>query len=138
MNKSLTAVSKSARVTGLALLLGLPAVTLRGDFILVLGNNPPYMYHDFNDHVQIKLYEALPLMRLASGSRQNLHVEQRLMEVLLQMQGHDYTLVRKGNEVVGVDPPGQNFPLYQRDHYRENKTRFKTVERFVSNRTVHW
>ena len=58
-------------------------------FILVLGNNPPYMYHDFNDHVQIKFYEALPLMRLASGSRQNLHVEQRLMEVLLQMQGPD-------------------------------------------------
>ncbi len=58
-------------------------------FILVLGNNPPYMYHDFNDHVQMKLYEALPLIRLASGSRQNLHVEQRLMEVLVQMQGPD-------------------------------------------------
>ena len=56
---------------------------------LLLGNNPPYMYHAFSDHVQIKFYEALPLVRLASGSRQNLHVEQRLMEVLVQMQGPD-------------------------------------------------
>ncbi len=56
---------------------------------LVLGNNPPYMYNDFNDHVQIKFYEALPLVRLASGSRQDLHVERRLMEVLVQMQGPD-------------------------------------------------
>ncbi len=194
MNKSLTAVSKSARVTGLALLLGLPAVTLKGEelpagmeaerqprrstkikyinpqvpkvrlpgyqgtrysasipdtldlaerarlgvngltgptdpaadyelyFILVLGNNPPYMYHDFNDHVQIKLYEALPLMRLASGSRQNLHVEQRLMEVLLQMQGPDGLLYypRLGRPWAAKGFSESQFSsLPEEDHYTE-------------------
>ena len=71
-------------------------------------NNPPWMKHTFDDHVQMKFYEALPLMRLASGSEQNRHVEQRLMEVLIQMQGPDgllyYPLTgRPWAENVGVD-----------------------------------
>src|SRR5262249_11198683 len=35
-----------------------------------------------------------------------------------------YTVIRKGNEVVFIDPPGRYCPLYQRDHYRENATRW--------------
>ena len=49
-----------------------------------------------------------------------------------------YTLVRKGNEVVKVDPPGRNYPLYRRAHYRENQTRFQIIERFLADRTVDW
>ncbi len=56
----------------------------------------------------------------------------------IQVEGHDYTLVRKGNEVVSIDPQGRNYPQYQRDHYRENATRLKSVERFVADRTVDW
>ena len=56
----------------------------------------------------------------------------------IRVEGHDYTLVRKGNEVVSVNPPGKHHPLYQRGRYRENETRFRTVERFVPERNVDW
>ena len=49
----------------------------------------PAMYHTVDDHVQAKFVQALPLVRTASGSRQNLNVEHRLLHVLLKMQGPD-------------------------------------------------
>lgn len=49
-----------------------------------------------------------------------------------------YRLVRKGNEVVVMDPPGRYCPLYQRAHYRENGTRWRKIERFVSEEQIHW
>ena len=49
-----------------------------------------------------------------------------------------YTLIRKGNDVVFIDPPGKYCPLYQRDHYRDNTTRWKNAERFVSGETITW
>ncbi|MBI2841969.1 MAG: glycoside hydrolase family 127 protein [Armatimonadetes bacterium] len=49
--------------------------------------NPPHMVHDFNDHVQIKFMEALPLMRVVSGSREREEVDLRWMETIMQMQG---------------------------------------------------
>ncbi len=49
-----------------------------------------------------------------------------------------YTVTRKGNDVVHIDPPGKHCPLYQREHYRENKARFKTVERFVAESPIEW
>jgi hypothetical protein len=86
----------------------------------VFGNNPPYMYHDWNDHVQVKFHEALPLMRLASGSHLNEEVDQRWMEILVQMQGPDGLLyyprvgrpwVNRGiaDEQFGAMPAGEQF-----------------------------
>ena len=49
-----------------------------------------------------------------------------------------YTLVRKGNEVVFIDPPGKYHPLYQRAHYRVDTTRWRKIERFVSNQQFGW
>ena len=49
-----------------------------------------------------------------------------------------YRLVRKGNEVIFIDPPGRNWPLYQRAHYRENRTRWKRLTRFVADTSIHW
>jgi hypothetical protein len=49
-----------------------------------------------------------------------------------------YTLVRKGNEVVNIDPPGRYCPLYQRAHYRTDATRWRKMERFVSDESIHW
>jgi hypothetical protein len=43
-----------------------------------------------------------------------------------------YRILRRGNEVVSIDPPGVHFPLYQRDYYRNDKVRMRTVTRFVS------
>jgi hypothetical protein len=49
-----------------------------------------------------------------------------------------YTLVRKGNDVVAIDPPGRYCPLYQREHYREDETRWRKIEQFVSSDHLHW
>ena len=56
----------------------------------------------------------------------------------VQIQGKEYTLIRKGNDVVHIDPPGRYCPLYQRDKYRENKVRTKKVERFVAQQQLDW
>ncbi len=47
-----------------------------------------------------------------------------------------YTLLRKGNEVVSIAPQGINSPLYQRQFYRGNEPRMRTVTRFVSSETT--
>ena len=49
-----------------------------------------------------------------------------------------YELVRKGNEVVTIDPPGRICPLYQREQYRASSTRWRKIERFVSRESIHW
>jgi hypothetical protein len=49
-----------------------------------------------------------------------------------------YHLLRKGNDVIEVDPPGRYGPLYQRAHYHADSTRWRQMERFVSNEQLHW
>jgi len=49
-----------------------------------------------------------------------------------------YNMVFKGNEVVHVDPAGTNCPLFQREHYRVNGTRWRKIERYVSDTTIDW
>jgi hypothetical protein len=49
----------------------------------------PVMYHQPADIVQDKFFGALPMMRTASGSTQNLDVEHFLMQVYLRKQGPD-------------------------------------------------
>ena len=44
-----------------------------------------------------------------------------------------YKIVRKGNEVVSIDPPGIKHPLYQREHFRADRARTRKVVRFVSS-----
>jgi len=57
---------------------------------------------------------------------------------VVNVDGKEYTLIRKGNEVVHIDPPGRCCPLYQREHYRVNTTRWRKVRRFVSKEILHW
>lgn len=54
------------------------------------------------------------------------------------IEKHRYRVVRKGNDVVAIDPPGQVCPLYQREHYRENSTRWRKVERFLAKEQITW
>jgi hypothetical protein len=49
-----------------------------------------------------------------------------------------YTLIRRGNEVVYIDPPGKNCPLYQRGHYRQGETLWRNVRRFVPTQEIPW
>ncbi len=53
-------------------------------------------------------------------------------------QVNEYTVVLRGNSVVSIDPPGKNYPLYQRGHYRSGNTLWRKVERFVSNEGFDW
>jgi len=57
---------------------------------------------------------------------------------IVHIEKERFTLVRKGNEVVVIDPPGRNCPLYQRQHYRANTTRLVSVERFVGDKLIRW
>ena len=84
--------------------------------------NPPIMSHDFNDHVQIKFHEALPLLRQASGSRQNEEVDRRWMEFIIQMQGPDGLLYypRIGRPWATAAVPVEQFgPMPFGNHYSE-------------------
>jgi hypothetical protein len=63
-------------------------------------------------------------------------IEERTDTVWIEKE--KYTLVRKGNDVVAIDPPGRYCPLYQRDHYRADATRWRTIERFVSDESIYW
>jgi hypothetical protein len=47
-----------------------------------------------------------------------------------------YKLVRKGNEVISIDPPGVYHPLYQRQRYRQNDAPLRNVSRFVSSEMI--
>jgi hypothetical protein len=49
-----------------------------------------------------------------------------------------YHLVVKGSTVVRIDPPGRNYPLYQRDHYRENQIRWRIFKRFITDDEVEY
>jgi len=87
-----------------------------------LGSNPPFMWHDFNDHIQGKFHEALPLMRLASGSQQNIEVDKRWMEITIQMQGPDgllfYPKIGRPWAADGAFP-SQTGPMVKGDHFSE-------------------
>ncbi len=54
----------------------------------------------------------------------------------ISVQGNYYKIVRKGNEVVTIDPAGRYCPLYQRAHYRANSTRWRKMPRFLSEKRV--
>ena len=57
---------------------------------------------------------------------------------VIHIEKQPYTLVRKGNEVVSIDPPGRYYSLYQRDHYRQDSARMRKVERFIPKQQVDW
>lgn len=44
-----------------------------------------------------------------------------------------YTLTLRGNDVVGIDPPGIWYPYYQREHYRTPPALWISRERFVAD-----
>jgi hypothetical protein len=56
---------------------------------VMFARNPVVMLHDWNDWCQIKFMEALPLLRIASGSQQELHVDQVWQDVTLKSLGAD-------------------------------------------------
>jgi DUF1680 family protein len=57
---------------------------------------------------------------------------------VVHIEKQPYTLVRKGNEVVSIDPPGRHYPLFERGHYRQDSARQRKVERFIPREQVDW
>jgi hypothetical protein len=53
------------------------------------ANNPVLMNHDWNDWCQIKFQESLPLLRMVSGSQQEIQVDQAWQDVTLKSLGPD-------------------------------------------------
>ena len=50
-----------------------------------------------------------------------------------------YILTRKGNDVVSIYPRGRFSPFYQRDDYRDGATRWRKLERVVSEEeAIYW
>jgi hypothetical protein len=56
----------------------------------------------------------------------------------IDVEKERYTIVRRGNDVVAIDPAGTNCPLFQRGHVRQSETRWRKIERFVSSERVPW
>ena len=48
------------------------------------------------------------------------------------------SLVFKGNTLVHISPEGINYPLYDRERYRQSEPGWRKVERFVSDESVNW
>jgi len=63
-------------------------------------------------------------------------IEEHVEHVDIEKQR--YILTIKGNDVVNIDPPGRYCPFYQRDHYRENTTRWRMIERAVVQENIYW
>ncbi len=63
-------------------------------------------------------------------------ISERRRETDIECQ--HYHLITRGNEVVDIYPRGRFCPLYQRDYYRTDTTRWKKVQRFVSNESIAW
>ena len=58
-------------------------------FIADFFRHPPVVKHDWSDHAQARFMEALPLLRVATGSDLNEHVDPVWMESLLKSIGPD-------------------------------------------------
>ena len=56
----------------------------------------------------------------------------------IHIQKRAYSVVRRGSEVVAIEPPGTIDPLYQRSHYRDGVTLWKNTDRFVPNENLYW
>ena len=56
----------------------------------------------------------------------------------VHIQGDDYKITRRGNDIVAIDPPGMYVPMYQREHYRHNEPFYRNVTRFVSEEDFEW
>ena len=54
----------------------------------------------------------------------------------LEPTSTSYDVTVRGNEIVDISPGGERHPIFQRPHYRKEETRWKTVERFVSDSVV--
>jgi hypothetical protein len=56
----------------------------------------------------------------------------------VEIERTTYSITRKGNDVMTIDPPGENYPLYQRERFRASEATRRTVTRFLANTKIDW
>ncbi len=66
-----------------------PATEYEIYWVAYFLSRPPMMQHDWNDSIQPKFMEALPLLRIASGSDLNSEVDRAWMAMTLREIGED-------------------------------------------------
>jgi len=57
---------------------------------------------------------------------------------IVNIEKQRFTLIRRGNDVVHIDPPGKNGPLYQRGYFRAGETLWKQTTRYVPEQEIPW
>ena len=69
--------------------------------------------------------------KLKKGDRVTLEfpIPEKTEDIIVEK--HKYRVTLRGNDVVYIDPPGKNKPIYQKDHYRKGRTLWKKIIRFV-------
>ena len=63
-------------------------------------------------------------------------IHERTETIIVENQ--KYRVIIRGNDVVSIDPPGENGPLYQRGHYRSGETLWKKTVRFAPDKEIKW
>ncbi|MFH1007739.1 MAG: hypothetical protein V1800_09590 [Candidatus Latescibacterota bacterium] len=75
---------------------------------------------------------------LRTGDRMVVEFPIQERTMFKEIGGKPYRLALRGNTVVDISPEGTIYPLYQRDHYRQEKAPMKKITRFVSGETIVW
>ena len=63
-------------------------------------------------------------------------IAESLEHILVEKRG--YRAIFRGNTCVAINPPGSNAPLFQRQHFRNDTTRWRRDTRFISRQTLEW
>jgi DUF1680 family protein len=61
-------------------------------------------------------------------------IPERTETIIVEKQRYRATF--RGNDAVYIDPPGENWPLYQKGHFRTGKTLWKNKTRFVPEKEL--
>jgi hypothetical protein len=64
------------------------------------------------------------------------HLHADLQPMMMGAAAYD-RLVFRGSTLISIDPPGRNYPYYQREYFRE-PVRWHRVRRFLSGNAVQW
>ena len=75
---------------------------------------------------------------LNQGDEVTVEFPMREVTLFKQIGTAPYKLRIKGNTVVDISPKGTIYPLYQRDHYKQDKAPMKKVNRFVPEDQIAW
>ena len=63
-------------------------------------------------------------------------IEERTEHITVEKR--TYRILMRGNTCVAIGPSGENVPLFHRDHFRSDTTRWRKVTRFLGKDEIEW